>query len=414
MTLPMSKALPLARLRMVSVSRVLPSPSDPAHGIFVLNRLEAMRRLSDLTIVQPVPYFPFVKSLPEWGNRSENGLVRVPMFYVPGVLKSFDGAWLSRAVESTISALNDSNPLDAIDAHFGYPDGVGCVEVGRRLQVPVFVTLRGVENEQLQTRRIGPQLLNALNHSAGCICVSHFLADMAVRHGVDERKVTVIHNSVDRSQFHPGLPVRTRSELGLPSDRPVVISIGHLIPRKRHHLLIEAFSDSTIRRHGAFLAILGSASPDPKYAAGLQAMIRERGLEDSVRLVGNRPPSEIGHYLRAADAFALLSAREGCCNAVLESLACGVPVLTTDVGDNKYFVNESNGRIVPVDQVPHAVAGLSDVLASTSWDQKAVAATLPVGDWNDVARRVVDFISNVVSPASNGTTRSDAKTVAQK
>ena len=108
------------------------------------------------------------------------------MFYVPGVFKSFDGTWLARAVESTITALHRTKPLDAIDSHFGYPDGVGCVEVGRRLQVPVFVTLRGVENEQVQTRLIGSQLVSALNRAAGCICVSHFLAEMAVRHGVDE------------------------------------------------------------------------------------------------------------------------------------------------------------------------------------------------------------------------------------
>jgi teichuronic acid biosynthesis glycosyltransferase TuaC len=391
-------------LRLVSVSRVLPSPSDPAHGIFVLNRLVAMSRLTDLTIVQPVPYFPFVKPLPDWGNLREDGLARVPMFYIPGVLKSLDGVWLSRAVASTISEFHRSKPFDAIDAHFGYPDGAGCVDVGARLDLPVFMTLRGVENEQLQTRRIGDQLRRALDASAGCICVSHSLAETAIRHGVDERKVTVIHNSVERGLFHAGAPTRSRRDLDLPADRPIVVSIGHLIPRKRHHLLIEAFANSKIRKQGAYLAILGSATPDPKYASGLRTMIREKGLEDSVRLIGNRPPSEIGDYLRVADAFALLSAREGCCNAVLESLACGVPVLACDVGDNKYFVNESNGRIVPVDHVKEATDGLDDMLTNSRWDRASVATTLPVGDWNNVAERVIEFMSSVVSPSSRAAT----------
>ena len=233
-----SASRPSRPLRLVSVSRVLPSPSDPAHGIFVLNRLVAMSRLTDLTMIQPVPYFPFVKSLPDWGNLRENGLARVPMFYLPGVFKSLDAAWLSRAVAATLAEFHRSKPFDAIDAHFGYPDGAGCVEIGAQLDLPVFITLRGVENEQLQTRRIGDQLRRALDASAGCICVSHSLAETAIRHGVDERKVTVIHNSVERSLFHAGPPARSRLDLELPVDRPVVISIGHLIPRKRHHPIV--------------------------------------------------------------------------------------------------------------------------------------------------------------------------------
>lgn len=356
-----------------------------------------MSRLTDLTMVQPVPYFPFIKSLPDWGALRENGLERVPMFYFPGILKSLDGVWLARAVQATIANLHRSQPFDAIDAHFGFPDGVGCIDVGRQLDVPVFVTLRGVENEQLQTRGIARKLLDALDASAGCICVSHFLAETAIRHGVDERKVVVIHNSVERNLFHPGAPVRSREDLKLPPDRPVIISIGHLIPRKRHHLLIEAFARSLARESGAYVAILGSPSPDPAYAESLRTLIRERGLEDSVRLVGARPPPEIGDYLRVADAFALLSAREGCCNAVLESLACGAPVLATDVGDNRYFVNEKNGAIVGVDQVDEAAHALDEILFRKNWDRARVAATLPVGDWNDVGARVVDYISGVLS-----------------
>lgn len=384
----------LRPLRVVSVTRVLPTPNDPSQGIFVLNRLKAMSRLTDLTIVQPVPHFPILKSRPHWADEKDGALTRVPMFYIPRILKSLDSGWFVRAVEPTLADLNGSRRIDAIDAHFGYPDGVACVGIGARLNVPVFVTLRGVENEQLQTRGIGKQMRIALDRAEGCICVSHFLAELAVRNGVAEHKIKVIHNSVDRSLFHTGPSGRSRAELELPTDRPVVVSIGHLVPRKRHHLLVEAFADSSVRRQGAYLVILGSPTHDPKYAALLRDLIRERGLEHTVRLVGNRPPAEIGDYLRAGDLFALLSAREGCCNAVLEALACGLPVLTTDVGDNRYFVNESNGCIVGVDNADQAVEGLLRVLSRTDWNRQSLSATLPIGDWNDVARRVVSFIGN--------------------
>jgi glycosyltransferase involved in cell wall biosynthesis len=382
-------------MRLASVTRVLPTPDDPSQGIFVQNRLNAMRRIVPMTIVQPIPYFPALKPLPSWINERDDGHRRVPMFYVPRFFKSVDGVWLARAVEPVLEALHRANPLDAIDAHFGYPDAVGCAGIARRLDVPLFMTLRGVENEQLATRLIGRQLRDAMTDAAGCICVSHFLADLAIRHGVPEDKVTVIHNAVDRGLFRPCPATRTRADLGLPEDRPIVISVGHVVPRKRHHVLIEAMADPSLRAHDAMLLIVGSNKQDVAYAERLSALVRSSGLEGSVRFIGNRPPAEVGDYLRLADLFALLSAREGCCNSVLEALACGTRVVATDVGDNRYFVNESNGRLVPVDHSAAAASAIDEVLRATS-ARAAIAETLSVGDWDGVARRVVDYMTRVL------------------
>jgi glycosyltransferase involved in cell wall biosynthesis len=95
-----------------------------------------------------------------------------------------------------------------------------------------------------------------------------------------------------------------------------------------------------------------------------------------------------------ADLFALVSAREGCCNAVLEALAVGVPVVTTPVGDNGRFVEpDRNGLLVPVDD-PDAVATAIDrVVCSDKWNRQRISADLhrQVGDWGEVGRRVIAF-----------------------
>jgi hypothetical protein len=88
----------LSRLRVASVCRLLPTPDDPNGGVFVLNRLRALRKRTDLSIVQPVPFFPAIRPLPGWARARAAGEVEYsPMFYLPGVLKWLDGHWPASA-----------------------------------------------------------------------------------------------------------------------------------------------------------------------------------------------------------------------------------------------------------------------------------------------------------------------------
>ena len=142
----------LDRLRIASVCRNLPSPANPSSGIFVQRRLEAMAVHADVHVLQPVPYFPFVRPLPDWvhGPPRLTGELRVehvPMFYLPGVLKSRDATWLAMSIERRIAQMHSERRIDLIDAHFGYPEGAACVAIGKRLGIPVLVTIRGFEQE---------------------------------------------------------------------------------------------------------------------------------------------------------------------------------------------------------------------------------------------------------------------------
>ena len=167
--------------------------------------------------------------------------------------------------------------------------------------------------------------------------------------------------------FQYGNMADARRALGVEDERTLVVSVGHLVSVKRYHVLIDGFSRFAARNPGALLVIVGASSFERTYPAELQGQVRRLGLEGRVRFTGNLAPAEVAQWLKAADLFALVSAREGCCNAVLEALAVGVPVVTTPVGDNARFVEpDRNGLIVPVDD-PGAVATAIDrVVAATS------------------------------------------------
>ena len=123
----------------------------------------------------------------------------------------------------------------------------------------------------------------------------------------------------------------------------------------------------------------------------LQQQILDLGFGDCVKLTGNLPPETVRQYLQAANLFALGTQREGCCNAILEALACGCPVVTTPVGDNDYFVKNSiNGSIVSVDSADEMAEAMLAVNQS-AWSAESIASTLTTGSWNDVAGRVLEF-----------------------
>jgi glycosyltransferase involved in cell wall biosynthesis len=96
--------------------------------------------------------------------------------------------------------------------------------------------------------------------------------------------------------------------------------------------------------------------------------------------------------------FALGTAREGCCNAVLEALGAGVPVVTTPVGDNAHFVkNGANGYLVPVDDAAGMAEALAAVFARDSWDRGRISAELAVGTWQQIARDVLNFFEETLA-----------------
>ena len=255
---------------IVSVCRDLPGPNTSSGGIFVLRRLAAMARLAPLTTLQPIPWFPVVAPLADWARNETHSagaleITHAPMFYVPKYLKSLDGHWLYRSIRDKLDGLARAPGVRLVDAHFGYPEGVGAVRAARERGLPVFVTFRGLEVEYLDKPGIGDQMRSALAALDGCICVSHSLRDVALANGANPDTTRVIHNAIDTTVFHPGERAAARATLGIAPDATLIISVGSQIRRKRHHVLIEAFARLRETRPEAELLIVGGESYEPDY-----------------------------------------------------------------------------------------------------------------------------------------------------
>jgi len=399
-------------MRVLSLSTVFPNSQQPEHGVFVRQRLRHLAEFADVTVVAPVPYFPFATG--RMANRPagveshrRDGTLEVwhPRFWsVPGLAKGFDGLLYAASVAGRVRALHRQQPFDLIDAHFAYPDGFAAVRLGARLGIPVSITLRGTLPDLMRrpSRRLA--LRAALEGADAVLSVSEGLRQDAIRLGIDGDRIAVVANGIDTKRFAPVDRDAARASLGLPLDRPIVVTVGALREVKGHHHLLEALARVRDRVPDVLGVFVGGASVSDDRSVWLRELSERLGLVDHVLWAGARPHEEIPRWLSSADLFVNASRREGCCNALLEAQACGLPVVATAVGGNPEIVRDPGlGELVPPGDPGQMAAALVRVL-QRDWNAGAIRDAVADRSWEATARAVLTAWRERV-PAARPVTR---------
>jgi len=174
-------------------------------------------------------------------------------------------------------------------------------------------------------------------------------------------KLQVIPNGVDLVRFAPVDPARrraARAALGLPADAVIFAYPARIAPQKRHELLLDMAQQVAGRAPHAHFALAGQ----DKREGWLQAEIARRGLDATVTWLG--PVHEVEHLLAASDALILTSTFEGCPNALLEGMACGLPGVVTRSGAEEFIVEGETGFSAPVGDA----AGLAEHVLKLAGD----------------------------------------------
>jgi teichuronic acid biosynthesis glycosyltransferase TuaC len=372
-------------LEIVTFTTLYPNSAQPHHGIFVENRLRHLVSATALNarVVAPVPYFPF--SAPMFGRyaiyakvaprETRAGLsIEHPKYpLLPKIGMTLVPRFLAAASCPVLKRLQREHDFDLIDAHYFFPDGVAAVRLGQRLDKPVVITARGTDVNLIpQLPRPRQMILAAARQAAGIIAVSQALKDALVALGVVDEKITVLRNGVDLVLFHPGARDATRARLRL--SGPVLLSVGHLIERKGHDLVISALPSLP----GYVLLIAGEGPERPD----LERLTAELKLSDRVRFLGAVPHSELHGIYASADALVLASSREGWPNVLLESMACGTPVVASDVWGNPEVVSCPEAGVLMRQRNPEGVAAAVKQLFEGRPDRDATRRYAEGFSWN--------------------------------
>jgi glycosyltransferase involved in cell wall biosynthesis len=356
-------------VKILTFTTLYPSEARPQHGIFVETRLRKLVENSAVAarVMAPSPWFPSAsRHFGEYAvyarvprREHRHGLQidhpRYPLIPKIGMMTTplaLAGAVLPKLRRQ----IRTGGDFDLIDAHYFYPDGVAAVLLGRALGRPVVVTARGSDLNVIADYAVPRRWMRwAARHAAGLVAVSSGLRDRLVRLGVAPERVRVLGNGVDLALFHPADREAARHALAL--TRPTLLAVGNLVPLKRHWMIVEALGELP----GVDFVIVG-AGPE---RAAIEARARECGVADRVRLLGRVAQDRLPAIYSAADLLVLASAHEGWPNVLLESMACGTPVVVSDIaGIADIVAAPEAGHIVAAPSPASLAAAIRNLLAA--------------------------------------------------
>lgn len=380
------------RPAIVVLSTLFPSPALPQAGVFIRERMFKVAGSLPLCVVSAYPWFPFQGILRRWRpyfrpqtpvQETQSGIeVFRPRFLCfPGILKNLDGIFLALFCYPTLRRLKRQGRLDIIDAHFAYPDGYAAVRLGQWLNTPVCVTLRGTETRQAKDPALAPLLAYTFRRADRIFAVAQALLDVATGLGLEKSKTRVIGNGVDSERFQPLDQARARQKLNLPDDAELLISVGGLVERKGYHRVIEQMPGLLQGHPDLHYLIVGGSGPEGDYSAQLHAQVETLGLQARVHFLGPMKPEALSLPLSSADIFVLATRNEGWANVFLEAMACGLPVVTTDVGGNReVVVDDTLGKIVPFGDGAQLAKEIDNALKA-KWDRQAIRNYAQSNSW---------------------------------
>lgn len=395
----MSQALPRNQrlLRIAVVTPILPVPHDPTRGRYIHETARALGRLADVRTWFAQPRYP---SLPGLAPRSFldgnvgadyalDGLDLDAFTYpaLPGLSRVSNGYAIARALKPRIRTFAP----DLVLAYWLYPDGFGALRCARALDLPCIVGARG-SDIHVRSGLNATMTRRTISRADALLTVSDAMRLSAIeRYGAVPDRTHTIVNGFDTGVFHPRPQAAMREKLGLPLDGRLLVYVGRLVATKGLLELVEAFGTLAAADPHLRLALVG----DGVMREQLRATIRSNGLDGRVLMPGAMEPTGVAEWICAADLLTLPSWSEGYPNVVVEAIACGRPVVATDVGGTREIVDASNGLLVP----PRDAAALRDALDTAltrPWDRAAIATAI-ARSWHDVAVDTLAVCHRVVA-----------------
>jgi len=212
--------------------------------------------------------------------------------------------------------------------------------------------------EKLNDLAIGKQVLKEADK---IIAVSNATRNYVLSLGADPEKTLVLHNGVDLNRFKPLLNVKgeMRMKLGISEDEYVVLTVRRLVYKNGVDTLLES-AEIAVKKNPKLVFVVVGKGPDFEE---VKERIAQLGMQRNFRLTGFVSDEDLPFYYNVADLFALPSkSGEGLPLVALEAMACGLPVVATDVGGTSEVLNADYGKLVP----PNSPVSLAEAVLEFS------------------------------------------------
>ena len=391
-------------MKVLLISNAFPNSAEPVRGVFTYQIVKALQKECDIEVVAPLPWVPSFlrkKFLPQYPHanvpaKEKVGDIQVhyPRYLViPKIFGFMHAVFMYFPLFKLVSSLENKGTIDLINAHWIFPDGVSATWVGKILKKPVALTALGCDinlYSSMILRRI--QISRALKEANYISAVSNGLKNEIVSLGVRPQGIKVIPNGIDLDLFRIIDKREARRSLGIQENRPIILTVGTQDEVKGTKYLIDSFHMISEKMNlSPQLVCIG----DGPLRSILVSQAHGLGIADDVLFLGSKPHNEIPLWMNAADLFCLPSLREGHPNVIIEALACGIPIVASDVGGIPEIINERNGRIAKVgDSISLCEQQL--FCLKTPWNRVSIRETVNGFTWLDCAEKYLSFYVSAI------------------
>ncbi len=332
-------------IHVLTLTPFYPSEHDDAGGCFVAEPLDWLSKVGVMNAVFAVQPFYRAKTRARQSASSEQWL---RYFSLPGGLGlPTAGAFLYARIVARVRELQRSHQIDLIHAHAPLPCGHAAMLLSPELGLPFVVSVHGLDafsTEQVKgragewCRRISQRVYRS---SRRVICISEHVREQVLEGTAPTCRTSVVYNGVNAELFSPGTEPQ--------SGKPIVLSVGNLIPIKGHALLIRAIAALAPEFPAISLEIIGDGAD----RAHLEGLVLELKIADRVRFLGRQSRQQVAAAMRRCSVFALPSRYEGLGCVYLEAMSTGRPVIgcrgqgiaeIIQHGTNGFLVGPDNER----------------------------------------------------------------------
>jgi D-inositol-3-phosphate glycosyltransferase len=308
---------------------------------------------------------------------------------------------------------------DLIHSHY-WMSGVAAIDLKNEWNVPIvhmFHTLGLMKNRVAQSPeemegeyRIGGErkVLKAVDRIIAATTAE--FAQLLWLYQADENKIAIIPPGVDIRKFYPIPADEAKEYIGVPPCRRMLLFVGRIEPLKGLDVLLEAIrimqQNDDIQENPFCLAVIGGDPEDSTEAsvnqemARIKALTEKAGLHDLVTFLGKKSQDSLPYYYSAAEAVVVPSHYESFGMVALEAMACGTPVVASQVGGLAYLVQDGvTGYTVPVDEPAELANHLTTLLQDTQLrDQMGKQAEQVAQNyaWDKIATRLIELYESLI------------------
>ena len=372
----------------------------PHFKVFIRDQALFIRPyFKDVVILIPTPYFhrivfkiPYFKKYFRslwkivYSETSQNFTMLFPKFFTLPLDIVRKRNWYLAAKSCINVLLKNKIEFDLIHVHFLQNGFIG-VLLKYLFNKPLVITAHGgdVYNLPFKDDWYSSLIKFILKNVDQIITVSKFNAVKLRSLGVKNDIINIIPNGYNNKLFYP-IPMHlARKKLNLPLNKKILLTIGNLVYIKGHTYLIDAMKFIVKKRNDTILIIIGTGQLKER----LEKKVKKLNLNNKVFLVGRVRHGRIPIWINSCNLFILPSIKEGFSTVIPEAMACGKPVIATNVGGNPEIISSSELGILVPPRNPEKLSWAILEGLNKKWDINIILKHSKKYSWNNLVRKIL-------------------------